>query len=174
MVSVLNAYGQMLLANKGQLPLDFNRYTEAQLHGFVESLIDAWEALSVLHDYAPTGLTLDHRRIESWRSRPSVIGKNQKQVSVEGLGKADLSRPPGIEWMESGIEWGDVNHARPVSQAPREVLEKEIRMLHSHLLQLRSVYAAHLLLIDRVLAGENVSEEGLCRCLEATSEELAD
>lgn len=160
MTLLRSQYGQMLRAHHGALPAIFDEYTDDQLKVMVNELIESWETLSVLSERSPTGLSIRFDRLEQWRDRPSKVVISD--YPIERAARANLSVyiDPTIHPADCGIEWGD-QHTRPVSQAPREALEAEVRALHNQLAHLKVVFNAQARLVGRILNGAVVSEESL-------------
>lgn len=167
-------YGQMLQDHQGQLPTSLDSYSDDQLKVMVSGLVDAWEALSVLQERAPTGLSITYDRIESWRERPNKsadpdypIEEAVREGQIDAVGEDAV--PIGCH-----IEWGQIYGARPIEQAPRAVLETELRSLHSQLQRLRVVFLAQAHLVGRILDGAIVGEESLYRWEEQRAAQAAD
>lgn len=162
-------YGQLLQENKGRLPDVLGDYSEAQLREVVVTLMDGWEVLSIIQEVAPTGLSMNGCHMESWRTRSEEIHPTEN-IPLSLIATADLSPSLDRAVVGYGLEWGDAKGARSVFEAPREVLEEEIRRLHNHLVYLRTVLACQLGLVDRLSKGHALSEEGLYKWSEPKNE----
>jgi hypothetical protein len=163
MTTPRSLYGKMLLDHQGRMPDVLDAYTDEQVGQMLNEMINSWEALSVFNCVARTGLITGYDHIELWRKRPNsdVDYENAQRYPIQAAVCADLSASEETVSQECFIEWGNIHGARPISQASRDVIECNLRALHAQMLRLREVLTAQVKLVDRILVGDIVSEEGI-------------